>query len=242
MKKFLLSINALFTLALALLCGYIFCKTYFREALWAAILVYVAGLAVGVFVADIVHELGHLFFGIVAKMGVKLNRFKLFSSVQSCSVNPKGERGMKGRFIVTVLGGLIFNALVVLLGVVSLFVPQITFLSCLLPASFYLLVLNALPFAYASGKTDGLVVAEVLEGESTAKVLLSILTVQAQVNGGKPLAEVDERLLSDLPQLPEDDVNFILLTELRYEYYAARGEEERAQRYLERYNELKEYL
>jgi hypothetical protein len=72
--------------------------------------------------------------------------------------------------------------------------------------------------------------------------MVNILRVQGQVNGGKNLADIDESLLFDLPQLPEDDINFIILTQLRYEYYLAKGNDSEAYKYFTRYKDLIKYL
>ncbi len=73
--------------------------------------------------------------------------------------------------------------------------------------------------------------------------MLAVLTVQAQVLNGKPIKEVDESLLFSVPQIQEDDPAFISLTELRYEYFKAKGEEEQAEKFKTRFEELKkEYM
>ena len=54
---------------------------------------------------------------------------------------------------------------------------------------------------------------------------------------------IDESLLFDLPQIAEDEEAFISLTELRYEYFKAVGDEEQAKKYKRRFEELKnEYI
>ena len=72
--------------------------------------------------------------------------------------------------------------------------------------------------------------------------MFAILRVQGLVNAGVMLKDVDESMLTDVPQLPEDDINFIVLTQLRYEYYLAKGDDVTAEKYLSRFNELIQYL
>ena len=72
--------------------------------------------------------------------------------------------------------------------------------------------------------------------------MFRILKIQGLVNGGLPLKEVDEALLLDVPQLPEDDLNFIILTQLRYEYYLAKDDDSTAYKYFLRYKDLIKYL
>ena len=102
--------------------------------------------------------------------------------------------------------------------------------------------MNAAPVEYRSGKTDGLVLCELIALSDSARVMLAVLRVQGLLNEGTALKDIDKSLLFGLPQLPEDDINFIVLTQLRYEYFSAVGDEEQAKAYLGRYNELKQYL
>ena len=101
---------------------------------------------------------------------------------------------------------------------------------------------NALPADYASGKTDGLVLTELISLDDSSRVMLAVLKVQGLINEGTSLKDVDKSLIFDLPQLPEDDINFIVLTQLRYEYFSAVGNVEEAAKYLTRYEEIKQYL
>lgn len=103
--------------------------------------------------------------------------------------------------------------------------------------------MNAMPVQFDSGRTDGLVGWELFNNSDSAKVMIAVLTVQAQVLNGKPFEEVDEKLLFEVPQIQEDDINFIALTELRHEYFKAKGDESQAEKYRLRFEELKkEYL
>jgi hypothetical protein len=72
--------------------------------------------------------------------------------------------------------------------------------------------------------------------------MLAILKVQGQVNCGTLLKDIDESWLFDVPQLPEDDINFIILTRLRYEYFIAKDDDKRALEYYNRFNQLVQYL
>ena len=113
----------------------------------------------------------------------------------------------------------------------------------LVPSNVYLLILNIIPAWFNSGKTDGLVCNDLLNNTDTAKVTLAVLTVQARVLNGKSIEEASENLLSDLPQIREDDPAFISFAELKYEYFKAKGEEEKAELWKNRFEELKkEYL
>lgn len=228
-------------LAVAILCGV---SVYYKAQIdvVAALVLYVVLIAVFLFASFYLHELGHFLFGKITKMGVKINKVSPVASFASCSVNPQTEGKLKIRFLITVLGGIFINLLFTVIGVIFLHFPQTVWISALIPASFYVLLINLFPCEYSTGKTDGLVACEILNGADTAKVMLNILTVQAQINSGKLLKDIDESLLINVPQLREDDVNFIILTQLRAEYYAATGDMEQSEKYAKRYEEIKMYL
>jgi hypothetical protein len=232
------------SLALAAYCGYAFC-TQIEIAdggISAVIGVYVASLFVSVIVIDILHEGGHFLVGTICRMGVKLPKFSLFKS-SSVEVYPKGTKGMKARMAATTLAGCFITLLVIVVGVIGLTVPSVSVIfSIALPFSFYHFAINIAPFEYSSGKTDGLVALELLQNKPTAQVMLAILKVQGLMRSGVKLEDIDEGLLLDLPQLQEDDINFIILTQLRYEYYLARGNDNEAYKYFMRYKDLVQYL
>lgn len=188
------------------------------------------------------HELGHALFGAMAKV-LAVPNFRFFRT-SCCKLLPKTDKNLKARLIVTALGGVAVNLLFALWGVLAVFVPAVpTSISFVLPASFYFFALNALPLALSNGKTDGLVVCELVRGGDESKVMLAVLAVQAQLLGGKPIGEVDENLLFGVPQIREDDESFISLTQLRGEYCKAKGEEQRAADYQARFEQLKrDYL
>lgn len=194
-------------------------------------------------VCSLLHELGHMLFGGFSKIHAKINWSSIFVFFKpsSCEIIPRTDKGIKKRLIATAAGGLAVNFIFIIFGAIALKVGAIpTYLAIVAPASFYLFVMNVMPYETGSGKTDGLVIADILKDDDSAKVMLAVLTVQAQVLGGKPIAEVDENLLFDLPQIQEDDPAFISLTELRAEYFAAKGDTEQAQKYKSRFEQLKE--
>lgn len=237
------------SLALAAYCGY----AWYAAGGWVLTVIYTVALLCSVPVADFLHEGAHWLVGTCLKMGVRIDNISLVKS-SSVTLNPKGDRHLKGRTVTTAAAGLIVNLICVIVGAVMLCLPgQITngyiaypspwiYVSVILPYSFYLFALNALPLQYDGGKTDGLVLWEIIKNDPSAQVMLGVLKVQSIVNAGTPLEEVDDNLLFNLPQLPEDDDNFIALTQLRYEYALAKGEAERAETYRNRLESLKEYM
>lgn len=227
-------------LAFALFAGVYGATCWFKLGLWA-IPVWVAMIA-AIPLSSLLHELGHMLFG--AMCGIKTKpHFSLLGS-SSCALMPNKEDKLKARVIATVYGGCAVNVVIGLtVGTLISFNIAPVWLSFLIPANIYLILLNAFPVHFPSGKADGLVVDEIVKDKDEGKVLLAVLTVQAQILNGKPIEEVDESLLFALPQIREDDQSFIALTELRYEYMKAKGNEEEAQKYKERFEQLKqEYM
>lgn len=231
-------------LALAAYCGYVFCDrlSYYGYNVWLLAAFYVLTVVTFSVVCDLVHELAHFAVGRLLKMGTKKPEYRPLGS-SSVEVSPRVFKGLRARMIVTAAAGPFSTLLFVALGVCTLAIPSIPQVYVIvLPYSAFLFLYNALPVEYACGKSDGLVIKELVKCDDSARVMLAVLKVQGMVNAGTSLKDVDKSLLFDLPQLAEDDVNFIVLTELRYEYFKALGEEEEAAKYLKRYEEIKCYL
>lgn len=239
-------IAAICALALAAWGGYVFC-TQVRVGeetpeLYASIPIYIILIFFGAFMDELIHEGAHFMMGAFCSMGVKAPKIRIFKS-SSVEVFPKGAKGLKIRFLLTAGAGLFFDALLIALGVIAFAVPSVpAWLGIGLPYAFYTFVINAVPLEYRGGKTDGLVIWEAIKNDPSSKVMFRILKIQGLVNGGLPLKEVDEALLLDVPQLPEDDLNFIILTQLRYEYYLAKDDDSTAYKYFLRYKDLIKYL
>ncbi|MGN0812981.1 MAG: hypothetical protein ACI4MQ_05710 [Candidatus Coproplasma sp.] len=242
-NKIVTAIAAVLAIIFAAVGGYVFCTQSNLDAgLYTTIPVYLVSLILGAFIEDIVHEGAHFLVGSICRMGVKVPKIRLFksSSVEMC---PKGVKGMKARLIATVIAGLILDLLLVVLGVIAVAAPSVpAIVGFAAPYALYSLIINAVPLEYGEGKTDGLVALEVIKNEPTAQVMLNILKIQGQMRSGVFLKDIDEGLLLDVPQLPEDDINFIILTQLRYEYYLAKGDDSEAYKYFMRYQQLIEYL
>ena len=226
--------------ALAAWGGYVVCtdEMFAAVQLYALIPIYIVLVILSAFIDDFLHELAHLLVGLICMMGPKLPQMRILGS-SSIAVYPYGSRHMKARMIATTSAGLIFDLLIIALGVVALAVPQVpSYLCVFLPYAFYAFFINVIPLEYKSGKTDGLVVWELVTDKPTAQVMIAILKFQGMRHCGTPLREIDESLLTDVPQLPEDDENFVILTQLRYEYYNDAGNESLAQKYRTRFKDL----
>ena len=138
---------------------------------------------------------------------------------------PVGTDNIEKRYKKTVSGGTKASFIALILGVSALFtvgvVPYQAFcvLSMLLPVSAYFFFGNFLPMVNGGERNDGAVYFGLKKNDVSTQVALSLLKIQAELMGGKTPAEIDEKLYFDLPQLPEDDLNFIRLLNARYNYY-----------------------
>lgn len=236
---------AVLSAALAVWGGYVFCtqvKIGQNSELYALIPVYCILIVLGAFIDEIIHEGAHFLAGAICSMGVKPPKIRIFKS-SSVEMYPKGIKAMRLRFLITAAAGLLFDLLIIALGIIALVVPSVPALLALgLPYAFYSFVINAVPLEYGSGKTDGLVICEALSGSPSSQVMFAVLKIQGKVNSGFLLREIEESWLLDVPQIQEDDINFIILTQLRYEYYLAKGDDSTAYKYFMRYKQLIRYL
>lgn len=236
MKKLTIALATVLAVLSAGLLGWIFWLEYglYAIAVWAAMLVALP-------FSSLLHELGHMLCGAMCKIKA-VPKFKLFGS-SSCKIIPKTDKNLRRKIMFTACGGLIINALLFIFGIVALYVDIIpVWLALLVPSNVYLYIMNAMPVEF-NAKTDGRIFWDLLSLNDNAKVMLAVLTVQSQVLNGKPITEVDEQLLFGVPQIIESEESFIALTELRYEYFKAKGETAQAEKYKARFEELKkEYL
>lgn len=222
------------SIILAVGCGMILWSEY---RLWA--LATYAAIILALPVSSFLHEMGHVLFGAMVKIKA-VPKFSLFRS-SCCKIIPRTDKNLEFRLFFTAIGGLVVNFIFMVLGFIPMYwsvFPK--WILVFAPASYYLFFINFFAVQYKDGKSDGLVCNELSAKSDNAKVLINVLTIQAQVLNGKPIEEVDEKLLFDLPQIQEDDEGFIALTELRYEYFKARGDMKNAEKYRLRFEELKD--
>ncbi len=243
-SKILFWSSLIISLALAVLCGYVFCTRVVFEGAGLESLVpaYIILLFLSIIFSDLVHEGAHLLVGVCCNMGIKPDKYRIFRT-SSVNVYPKGARGMRGRMIATASAGIVVNFACLVLGIISVCVPGVSAVFCiLLPYSAYIFLINAVPDDRNGAKNDGMIVWELITNADSAAVMLQILRIQGMVRTGTKLADVPEAMFFDVPQLPEDDINYIILTQLRYEYYLERGNDSEAYKYFLRYKDLIDYL
>ncbi len=236
--------SLIISLALAVVCGYIFCTrvTFENSGLESVIPAYIVLLFLSIIFSDLVHEGAHLIVGLICGMGIKPDKYRIFRT-SSVNVFPKGSKGMRARMIATTSAGLIANLLCLVLGITGCCLPEyFAVFSVLLPYSVYIVLINAVPDQRNGAKNDGCLLFELITGADSARVMLQILRIQGMVRSGTKLSEVPEAMFFEVPQLPEDDLNFIILTQLRCEYYTQRGNDSEAYKYFLRFQDLIQYL
>ena len=223
----------------------------------------IVGLLYGIVLSPILHELGHVSFGIIAKMDyiyVKFFCFKIYQkngkkrlglaspfAPDETQVIPKLGGNMQKRAVLYTLGGLIYGGVflfLILFG--AILCSAVGHSSYLLwgmtPYAAYLFFLNLPPVEYASGKTDTLVYLGIKKGYDAEKAMLSAMEIQGQLYEGKSFSEIDESLYFNLPQLCEDEPLFAVMLDLKYRYFLEKEEYEKAADCLNRLANAQAYL
>lgn len=213
-------------------------------------------------VNTIVHEAGHLTFGYLAGMKFSSIRFSWFRLMRigkkvrgrllrgkevagSCEMYPKNAKNVRARMIFYALGGATFNLIYGVAFVVTCFVvplnPALYFFQLFAPLCLLDAATALYPADTATGKTDGEVVRGLAANAPSSVIALRVLTVQGILNTGT-FSDVEEDFLFDTPVVREDDLGFLAITQLRWEYLFCKGEESRALQQLFRLESLYEYL
>ncbi len=225
---------------------------------------YLAGALAAAIVCVIVHELGHIFSA--KKNGFKITAVKIFfllftvkkGRVSFDFTSPFGEAGatelipfrrenMAKRLKKMTLGGIVASGVLCAVGVAFAFLYYVLplngycVLSAFLPVSAYLFLDSVLPMINEGMPNDGATVRLINKKDPSMTVKLSVLEIQSEMLNGKSPAEIDENLFFDLPQIREDDFNFLTLTYYRYLFYLDKEDYENAKKAIERLFGLREY-
>ena len=221
-----------------------------------------AGLLLSTFLVPLVHEMGHLIFGLLSKMAFYSMRILFFivyregkkiklrvakNSAEysgSCEMVPKSSEKLYSKFMFMVIGGSFFT-LIYLVFLIYIVVNAsasglnlYSFLGCGLPFAFYLFTINILPLSSVGEKTDGGVILGLLKKDRFAMATINLLAIQSHYFLGETPAEVEEGLYFNVPQLPDNDVTFAILLNYRYIYYLDKGDQENLLKISERMNEV----
>ncbi len=210
----------------------------------------------------LVHELGHLLFGLIAGMRFSSVRFGRFRLVRigkklhfrfltgkevagSCEMYPKDEKRVKERTIAYSLGGALFNLAFGVAFVVSCILlpphPALYFFQLFAPISLLEAAASLFPVETATGSTDGEVIRSLRKNEPSAVVALHVLTAQGTL-AYSDFSALSRELLFSVPVVREDEPCFLALTQLRWQYLFFMGDEEGALKELSRLQETYCYL
>ena len=205
----------------------------------------------------LVHELGHLLFGACARLrpvSVCVGRFAfgggrvriVFSSVAGETVLlPKDTKNVRARMMAATLGGALFNFIFGAVSAVLFFVlpasPILLFFALFAPLHLYEGIAAILPADLNTGRTDGELLRQLKLNTPEAQIFCNVCAVQGLLYT-ETFDGVDEKLLFDAPVVREDDMAFLSLLHLRWQYLMWKGEIERAGKELFRLEELSEYL
>ncbi len=248
-------LNFVITMALTLLALFwvihVSNKNYQVEMVDALLKIFLGAVVAGFFHAFF-HELGHLIFGkksgfVFSSMTVWFLRWKKVKNkikFEFCPFGdeagytemiPSSDQDLSTRLKNITIGGSVFTLALTLLGIPALFISRLSlwifaFWSMLFPVGVYMFFDSILPSINYGVRNDGAVLYGLKKNDDVAIVTLNILKIQSLLYNGKTPKEIDESLYFDLPQLPEDDNNFILLLNLRYAYYLDKEDYENAKK------------
>ena len=224
------------------------------SAVWALL-----GVALGVIIAPIVHEMGHMLFAKCNGMKIVYSKFFCFQlqrkgkrlrlgfaspfAAEQTQVAPKYGENMRSRSMAYTLGGLLFSgALCALVLLFALILKNSFLLWGILPYTAYLFFLNVAPFYYSAGKTDMLVFIGLKKGYDVEENMLSAMKIQGFLFAGETFTQIDRALYFDAPQLREDEPLYAVMLDLRYRFYLENGDVEDAADCLNRLVVSQEYL
>ena len=208
----------------------------------------------------LIHELGHLVFGLLSgfrpvsfavacvrfsRIGKKVSFVPNAAYAGACEMYPVGEKHLKGRLLLYTLGGVIFNFIFAVTGILCfLLLPAswgLLFFVSLAPLNLFECVTELLPVQLPAGKTDGQFALDLVRGESGARNAYAVFHAQSLLAKGC-FADVPRPILYDVPVVREDDPVFLSLLSLRMMRAQLTGERDEALLCAERLSGLLEYL
>lgn len=233
------------------------------QNVWAIVLATFVGILIAGIVTTFFHELGHLIGGKIngfkfVSMSVLFFKWEVYKNKVFFSFTlpgdelgytqmiPKSKDDVGNRFKKMTSFSILFTFIPTILGIIPLLINTLPlWVYCIwatfLPMGMFSILDNGLPTSFMGVKNDGAIVYGLNKMDDSSKVLVNLLSIQAEMFNGKTPAEIDERLYFDLPQLKEDEINFFLLLNARYNYYLDKRDFVNAKRTTERLLSLEEY-
>ncbi len=208
----------------------------------------VFGLLGAVVLPVLIHELGHLLFGLCAGMlpvsatffflqfgeGVRVVHPDFSGAVEFL---PAGGRGMRARLISATAGGalldFVFGTLLTVLTFVLPYHAMLLFTALLAPFVLYEGIRALLPADLPTGKTDGAVLMGLFLRRPEEDILARVYSAEGILRKGT-FADISEEFLFETPVVREDLPAFRALLLLRMQYRIAEGREREAQDILSR--------
>lgn len=252
-------INNVISMAITLGCLFIMvfiCNQRYYADMWDVLGKFAIGAIIAGLINTFAHELGHVIagkkngyeFSAMSVWFFKWYRFKnrirfdfvmMGDEAGYTEMIPTTSEGLERNLLKMTRGALVASLIMMIIGIPPLFIKGLNiWVFCLwsvfLPIGAYFFFGNALPMVNAGAYNDGAVIKGLKTNDQSMKVAVSVMKIQAQMYNGKTPSEVDENLYFDLPQLPEDDPNFTILLNARYNYYLDKKDYENAKKVSDR--------
>lgn len=240
------------------------CNNFYGGQMFDAIIRFLIGAIVAGFFNTVAHELGHYFAGkkngfAFSSMSIWFFRWKKVKNKTKfefvlmkeeagyTEMIPTEAENIDKKFIGMTRGGIVASLIITILGVPPLFMGFLpiwvySIWAMFLPVGLYYFFGTLLPTSSGGMLNDGAVIKSIKDKTDSSLVILNLLKIQAQLYAGKSPKEIDESLYFDLPQLPEDDINFAMLLNARYSYYIDKEDYENAKKVTLRLLSLEDYL
>lgn len=258
-----------YILTMAVTLATLFIAVYVYDARYGgtmidAVMKFIVGAIIAGLIHTFAHEFGHLFAG--KKAGFEFSSmtvwFFKWSRVRSkirfdlvligeeagyTEMIPKKPDNINKKLRKMTLGGIMASLIFMIIGVPPFFMsflPVWTFSvwAMFLPIGAYFFFGSLLPASSYGVRNDGAVLFGLKRNDDESKVTVALLKFQAELYCGKSPSEVEEGLLFDLPQLPEDNLTFAMLLNARYSYYLDKADYENVKKVTDRLLSLEEYL
>lgn len=194
----------------------------------------------------ILHETGHLLFGLCVgyrpySFGVgpfvfrrgKID-FKLKNHSGSCVMVPRSADKFYKKNFVYLLGGTVFSLILAVASALAMFLPMglkdtsYLFLASGFPVHAYLFVKNILPYSSLTAESDGAKMLGILRKTPAMRINLKLFSVQCLLMSGVRPRDIDPELLFDIPVVADNSPERILMEDYRYLYHLDRGDGEKA--------------
>ncbi len=268
MKRTVNIINYCITMAITivvLFCTVSLCSEVYGGELFDSVLRFAVGAILAGIICTFAHELGHYFAGkkngfAFSSMQVLFFKWEKVGKIIQFNLCMIGEQAGFTEMIPTKLedleesfkkmttGGIIASFVLMIIGIPSLFLTEylsvwaFSIWSMFITVGAYFFFGTFLPASEGHTLNDGAVLYHINHNTDSSKVMITLLKIQAELFNGKTPSQIDEKLYFDLPQLPEDDLNFALLLNARYSYYLDKKDYDNANKMTDRLLSLEEYL